>query len=52
MVEEAFRRARAILQANMEVLREGARELLQEETISDGELAALAAKVPAWTEHG
>ncbi|HTQ71184.1 MAG TPA: ATP-dependent zinc metalloprotease FtsH [Acidocella sp.] len=51
MVEAAFSRARAILQANMEVLREGARELLHEETISDSELAALAAKVPVWTDH-
>lgn len=52
MVEAAFARARAILQANLPVLREGARELLLEETIADNELTALAAKVPAWTDHG
>ncbi len=49
-VEAAFRRAQAILRANLPLLREGARELLHEETISDAELAALAAKVPAWTD--
>jgi cell division protease FtsH len=49
-VEAAFRRAHAILRANLPLLREGARELLHEETISDAELAALAAKVPAWTD--
>ncbi|MGE4481885.1 MAG: ATP-dependent zinc metalloprotease FtsH [Acidocella sp.] len=52
MVETAFTRARDILQANMAVLREGARELLHEETIADGALAALAAKVPVWQDHG
>ncbi len=52
MVENAFTRARDILQVNIAVLREGAQELLREETISDAELAALAAKVPVWKDHG
>jgi cell division protease FtsH len=52
MVENAFIRARDILQVNMAVLREGAQELLHEETISDAELTALAAKVPVWVDHG
>jgi cell division protease FtsH len=52
LVEAAFTRARAILQANMPALREGAAELLREETISGERLAALAAKVPAWAERG
>ncbi len=51
IVENAFRRARLILQANMGALREGAQELLHEETISDTELVALSAKVPAWKDH-
>ncbi|WP_366145544.1 ATP-dependent zinc metalloprotease FtsH [Acidocella sp.] len=52
IVERAYNRARAILQANMEILREGARTLLRNETISDGELTALAAKVAVWQDHG
>ncbi len=45
LVEEAFARARGILQANMTVLREGAAELLREETVAGARLAALEAKV-------
>jgi cell division protease FtsH len=52
LIEAAFTRARAILQANLPVLREGAAELLRDETISGERLAALSAKVPAWGERG
>jgi cell division protease FtsH len=52
LVESAFTRARAILQANLPALREGAAELLREETIAGDRLAALAAKIPAWAERG
>ncbi len=47
LVDEAFMRARAVLQANMAVLREGAAELLREETLAGQRLAALEAKVRA-----
>ena len=50
LVESAFNRSRAILQANMPVLREAARELLKEETISGDKLDELAAKIPPWTD--
>ena len=36
----------------MPALREGAAELLREETIAGDRLAALAAKIPAWAERG
>jgi cell division protease FtsH len=52
LVEAAYNRARAILQANMPALREGAAELLRDESIAGERLAVLAAKVPAWNEHG
>lgn len=52
LVEAAFTRARAILEANLPVLREGAAELLREETISGKQLDALDAKIPAWVERG
>ncbi|MCB5944413.1 ATP-dependent zinc metalloprotease FtsH [Acidocella sp. KAb 2-4] len=51
LVESAFNRSRAILQANMPVLREAARELLKEETISGDKLDELAAKIPPWTDR-
>lgn len=50
IIEAAFSRAQAILRANILVLREGARELLHEETIADAALAKLAEKVPAWED--
>ncbi len=49
LIEAAFTRARAILQANLPALRAGAAELLRDETISGERLAAVAATVPAWT---
>jgi len=52
LVEAAFNRSRAILQANMPVLREAAKELLKDETISGAKLDELAAKIPPWTERG
>jgi cell division protease FtsH len=50
LVEAAFTRARAILQANLPVLREAALVLLRDETISGERLAAVAAKVPVWVD--
>jgi cell division protease FtsH len=50
LVNAAFARAQKILQANIAVLREGAAELLREETIAGEPLTALAAKVPPWRE--
>nr|WP_246344150.1 ATP-dependent zinc metalloprotease FtsH [Acidocella aromatica] len=51
LVESAFNRSRAILQANMPVLREAAKELLKDETISGAKLDELAAKIPPWTDR-
>ena len=52
LIDTAFARARAILTANLNVLREAAAELLREETVSGESLARLAAKIPPWTPHG
>ncbi|HEX8009774.1 MAG TPA: ATP-dependent zinc metalloprotease FtsH [Casimicrobiaceae bacterium] len=43
--EEAFSRAETILTSNREVLEEGARQLLQRETLAETDIAALAAKL-------
>jgi len=51
LVEAAFARARAILQANMPALREAAAELLRDETISGDRLAALTDKIPLWRDN-
>ncbi|MDR3504723.1 MAG: ATP-dependent zinc metalloprotease FtsH [Acidocella sp.] len=51
LVENAFNRSRAILQANMPVLREAAKELLKDETISGAKLDELAARIPPWTDR-
>ncbi|MDD2705047.1 MAG: ATP-dependent zinc metalloprotease FtsH [Acidocella sp.] len=51
LVEAAFARARAILQANMPALREAAAELLHDETISGDRLAALSEKIPLWQDN-
>jgi cell division protease FtsH len=51
LVEAAYTRARAILTANMALLREGAANLLHDETLSGDKLEALAAKVPAWHDE-
>ena len=45
LVQAAFARARAILVTNRAVLDESARELLARETLADGPLAALLARV-------
>jgi cell division protease FtsH len=45
IVQAAFDRARAILVRNRDVLDESARSLLARETLADGDLAALLAKV-------
>jgi len=47
LVDAAFRRARAVLEANRSVLDEGARTLLARETLTGDELAALLARVRA-----
>ena len=47
LVQAAFARARAILVTNRAVLDESARELLARETLADGPLAALLARVQA-----
>lgn len=52
MVEGSFTRARAILEKNLEVVREGARALLREETVSGEDLGKLASKVPVWKDQG
>ncbi len=45
LIEDAFTRARAILQANLALLRQGAAELLAHETLSGSDLQTLAAAV-------
>jgi cell division protease FtsH len=45
VVEDAFRRARAILERNRTVLDEGARKLLQQETLAGDDLAAILGRV-------
>ena len=45
LVEGAFRRARLLLLQNRDLLVEGARRLLEKETLSDGELVELLARV-------
>ncbi len=45
LVEGAFQRARLLLVRNRDLLVEGARRLLEKETLSDGELAELLARV-------
>ncbi len=45
LVERAFQRARLLLVQNRDLLVEGARRLLEKETLSDGELAELLARV-------
>jgi cell division protease FtsH len=47
LVQAAFTRARAILVTNRAVLEESSRELLARETLADGPLAALLARVRA-----
>jgi ATP-dependent Zn protease len=44
-VEGAFQRARLLLAQNRDLLVEGARRLLEKETLSDGELAEVLGKV-------
>jgi len=51
LVEGAYARARAILTANMALLREGGATLLHDETLSGEALEALAARVPAWHDE-
>lgn len=48
LIEHAYTRARAILQANLPLLREAGKQLLHDETLSGAELEALEKKVPAW----
>jgi cell division protease FtsH len=45
LIEDAFTRARAILQANLALLRQGAAALLAHETLSGSDLQTLAAAV-------
>jgi cell division protease FtsH len=45
IVESAFQRARAVLQKNRTLLDESARQLLERETLADGDLAAVLGKV-------
>jgi cell division protease FtsH len=45
VVEDGFRRARAILERNRTVLDEGARKLLQQETLAGGDLEAILGRV-------
>ena len=45
LVEGAFQRARLLLVQNRDLLVEGARRLLEKETLSDGELAEVLGKV-------
>jgi cell division protease FtsH len=53
IVQVSFDRARAVLAANRALLDESARELLARETLADGELAALLARVrPAESDAG
>jgi len=47
LVDSAFRRARAVLEANRAVLLEGAQELLTRETLSGDELSGLLGRVKA-----
>ena len=47
LVDGAFQRARALLAANRELLLDGARALLEKETLSDGDLAAVLGRVRA-----
>jgi ATP-dependent Zn protease len=44
-VDGAFQRARLLLLQNRDLLVEGARRLLEKETLSDGELAEVLGKV-------
>jgi cell division protease FtsH len=52
LVEAAYQRARGILQANDKILRNAARDLLHDETISGPELEKLALCVKPWKDHG
>jgi cell division protease FtsH len=45
LVDGAFQRARGLLAANRELLVEGSRQLLEQETLSEGALAAVLGKV-------
>ena len=45
LVEAAFQRARQLLLRNRDLLDAGARQLLEKETLADGELAAVLGKV-------
>jgi cell division protease FtsH len=47
LVDGAFQRARQLLTQNRELLVEGARRLLEQETLADGDLAALLGRVHA-----
>ncbi|MBK9519269.1 MAG: ATP-dependent zinc metalloprotease FtsH [Anaeromyxobacter sp.] len=45
LVDSAFQRARQLLLQNRDLLEEGARKLLEQETLADGELAAVLGRV-------
>jgi cell division protease FtsH len=45
LIDGAFQRARLLLLQNRELLQEGAQRLLEKETLSDGELTTLLARV-------
>ena len=47
LVDGAFQRARLLLLQNRDLLQEGARRLLEKETLSDGDLTALLSQVRA-----